>query len=673
MIYLQNLKKQFGPKVLFDDISFHVRPKERIGLVGENGMGKTTLIRAIVNQEGLDEGKVVLRKGARAAMLAQELQVAGGTVLDRVIHGDSHFSEVQKGMQQLENDADYHERAPEEWSRRYGHLQHEFERMGGYERESQAKTILLGLSFKVDQLDQPLEKFSGGWRMRAELARLLLQNPDVLLLDEPTNHLDLRSVIWLESFLKSYDGSILLISHDRSFLNGLVDRIIELDRGKLEVYTGNYGTYERLKEERIAQLEAEAANQTRRVDQVQKFIDRFRAKNSKATQVKSKMKMLEKMDKVETFQQSKTIQFRFPQPKRTGRLVAEVRNLRKSYGDLTVYRDFSILVERGFKIALVGENGAGKSTLLKLLAGAIKYDKGDIVLGTNVTRAYFAQHQIETLDSRHTVLESLEEVAGNMPRTRKQSILGAFLFSGDDVQKKVAVLSGGERSRLSLARMLASPAPFLLLDEPTNHLDMRSCEMLAAALTDYEGTLVTISHDRYFLDGIIDRVWEVDAGQVKEYVGSYSDYEWAKAREEETQAAKGLESSAPEKTSSSKKDKKRKRQEAEARNQRYRQLKPLQGQLKKIEQKLEVIVQEKQAVESILADSALYEDNRKKDLKETLEKQKDLAWKEGTLTKECSGDRSHSVVGGDGDRSGVVRLAVASDLMQGLETRAGFL
>jgi ATP-binding cassette, subfamily F, member 3 len=634
MIYLQNLKKQFGPKVLFDDISFHVRPKERIGLVGENGMGKTTLIRAIVNKEGLDDGKVVLRKGARAAMLAQELQVAGGTVLDRVIHGDSHFSEVQKGMQQLENDADYHERAPEEWSRRYGHLQHEFERMGGYERESQAKTILLGLSFKVDQLDQPLEKFSGGWRMRAELARLLLQNPDVLLLDEPTNHLDLRSVIWLESFLKNYDGSILLISHDRSFLNGLVDRIIELDRGKLGVYTGNYDTYERLKEERIAQLEAEAANQTRRVDQVQKFVDRFRAKASKATQVKSKIKMLEKMEKVETFQQSKTIQFRFPQPRRTGRLVAEVRNLCKSYGDLTVYRDFSILVERGFKIALVGENGAGKSTLLKLLAGVIEYDKGDIVLGTNVTRAYFAQHQIETLNGRHTVLESLEEVAGSMPRTRKQSILGAFLFSGDDVQKKVAVLSGGERSRLSLARMLAFPAPFLLLDEPTNHLDMRSCEMLAAALTDYEGTLVTISHDRYFLDGIIDRVWEVDAGTVKEYVGSYSDYEWAKSREEAAIAAEEQESAPPEKTSSSKKDKQRKRQEAEARNQRYRQLKPLQNQLKKIEQKLEAIMQEKQEVENLLADSALYEDNRKDDLKKTLEQQKGLAWKEGKLTKE---------------------------------------
>jgi ATP-binding cassette subfamily F protein 3 len=634
MIYLQNLKKQFGPKVLFDDISFHVRPKERIGLVGENGMGKTTLIRAIVNQEGLDDGKVVLRKGARAAMLAQELEVAGGTVLDRVIHGDSHFSEVQKGMQQLENDADYHERAPEEWSRRYGHLQHEFERMGGYERESQAKTILLGLSFKVDQLDQPLEKFSGGWRMRAELARLLLQNPDVLLLDEPTNHLDLRSVIWLESFLKSYDGSILLISHDRSFLNGLVDRIIELDRGKLGVYTGNYNTYERLKEERIAQLEAEAANQTRRVDQVQKFIDRFRAKNSKATQVKSKMKMLERMDKVETFQQSKTIQFRFPQPRRTGRLVAEVRNLCKSYGDLTVYQDFSILVERGFKIALVGENGAGKSTLLKLLAGVIEYDKGDIVLGTNVTRAYFAQHQIETLNGRHTVLESLEEVAGSMPRTRKQSILGAFLFSGDDVQKKVSVLSGGERSRLSLARMLASPAPFLLLDEPTNHLDMRSCEMLAAALTDYDGTLVTISHDRYFLDGIIDRVWEVDAGTVKEYVGSYSDYEWAKAREEETQAAQGLESGAPEKTSSAKKDKKRKRQEAEARNQRYRQLKPLQQQLKKIEQKLEAIMQEKQEVESLLADPEIYQEDKKTELAKVLEQQKDMAWKEVKLTKE---------------------------------------
>jgi ATP-binding cassette, subfamily F, member 3 len=634
MIYLQNLKKQFGPKVLFGDISFHLRPKERVGLVGENGMGKTTLFRAIVNQGELDGGKIVLRKGARAAMLAQELQLAKGTVLERVVHGDSHFSDVQQEMNQLENDSDYHERAPEEWSKRYGRLQHEFERLGGYERESRAKTILLGLSFKTDQLDQPLSQFSGGWRMRAELARLLLQNPDVLLLDEPTNHLDLQSVIWLESFLKNYDGSILLISHDRRFLNALVSRIIELDRGKLDVYTGSYDTYEKLKEERIAQLESQAANQSRRVEQVEKFIERFRAKNTKATQVKSKIKMLEKMDKVETFQKSKTIQFRFPQPKRTGRLVAEVRNLCKSYGDVTVYRDFSILVERGFKVALVGENGAGKSTLLKLLAGVIEYDQGDIVLGTNVTRAYFAQHQIETLNGSHTVLESLEEVAGHLLRTRKQSILGAFLFSGDDVQKKVSVLSGGERSRLSLARMLASPAPFLLLDEPTNHLDMRSCEMLAAALTDYEGTLVTISHDRYFLDGIIDRVWEVNAGNVKEYIGSYTDYEWAKSREEATQTAGEQESAAPEKTSSSKKDKHRKRQEAEARNQRYRRLKPLQDKLKKVEQKLEVIIQEKHAVDNLLADSGLYQEDRKPELKETLEQQKDLAWKEGKLMKE---------------------------------------
>ncbi len=477
MIYLQNIKKQFGAKVLFDDITFHLRPKECIGLIGENGMGKTTLFRAIVNQEELDGGKIVLRKGARAAMLAQELQLAKGTVLDRVVHGDSHFSDVQKEMSLLENDSEYHERSPEEWSKRYGRLQHEFERLGGYERESRAKTILLGLSFEVDQLDQPLEKFSGGWRMRAELARLLLQNPDVLLLDEPTNHLDLASVIWLESFLKNYDGSILLISHDRRFLNALVSRIIELDRGKLGVYTGSYDTYERLKAERIAQLEAEAANQSRRVDQVEKFIERFRAKNSKATQVKSKIKMLERMDKVETFQKSKTIQFRFPQPKRTGRLVAEVRNLCKSYGDVTVYHDFSILVERGFKIALVGENGAGKSTLLKLLAGVIEYEKGDIVLGTNVTRAYFAQHQVETLNGNHTVLKSLEEVAGHLLRTQKQSILGAFLFSGDDVQKKVSVLSGGERSRLSLARMLASPRSLSVTgraDQPSRHAVLRN-------------------------------------------------------------------------------------------------------------------------------------------------------------------------------------------------------
>ncbi|MDH5761407.1 MAG: ABC-F family ATP-binding cassette domain-containing protein [Nitrospinota bacterium] len=634
MIYLQNLQKQFGPKILFDDISFHLRPKERVGLIGENGMGKTTLFRAIVNSEGLDSGKVVLRKGARAAMLEQELASSGGSVLDRVIHGDSYFSEVSREMERLENDSAFHKRSPEEWSKRYGHLQHEFERLGGYEREARAKTILLGLSFKPDQLDQPLEKFSGGWRMRAELARLLLQNPDVLLLDEPTNHLDLQSVIWLESFLKSYDGSILLISHDRRFLNALVGRIIELDRGKLNVYTGNYDTFERLKEERIAQLEAEAANQSRRVEQVEKFIERFRAKNTKATQVKSKMKMLEKMDKVETFQQSKTIRFRFPQPKRTGRLVAEVKNVCKSYGDVVVYRDFSILLERGFKVALVGENGAGKSTLLKLLAGVVEYEKGDIILGTNVTRAYFAQHQIEALDIKHTVLESLDEVAGHLLRTQKQSILGAFLFSGNDVQKKVSVLSGGERSRLSLARMLASPASFILLDEPTNHLDMRSCEMLAAALADYEGTLVTISHDRYFLDGIIDRVWEVNAGAVKEYVGSYSDYEWAKSREAETTAAALVESVEPQKPSASKKDKQRKRQEAEARNLRYRQIKPLQEKLKKVEQELETIMQEKQKIENVLADSGLYQDDRKQELMDTLEQQKTLAWKEDKLTKE---------------------------------------
>ena len=634
MIYLQNLKKQFGPKVLFDDISFHLRPKERVGLVGENGMGKTTLLRAIIHREGLDAGKIVLRKGARAAMLEQELQAAGGTVLERAVHGDSHFSDVTQEMEKLENDSDYHERAPEEWSKRYGRLQHEFERLGGYEREARAKTILLGLAFKPDQLDQPLEKFSGGWRMRAELARLLLQSPDVLLLDEPTNHLDLQSVIWLESFLKNYDGSILLISHDRRFLNGLVGRIVELDRGRLSVYTGNYEVYEKLKQERIAQLEAQAANQSRRVEQVERFIERFRAKNTKATQVKSKIKMLEKMDKVETFRQSKTIHFRFPQPKRTGRLVAELKDVGKSYGEVRVYRDFSILLERGFKVALVGDNGAGKSTLLKLLAGVVDYEQGEIKFGTNVTRAYFAQHQIDTLDGHHTVLESLEEVAGHLLRTQKQNILGAFLFSGDDVQKKVSVLSGGERSRLSLARMLAFPASFLLLDEPTNHLDMRSCEMLAAALADYEGTLVTISHDRYFLDGIIDRVWEVDAGTVKEYVGSYSDYEWAKSREAETTDAGMPEPADSGKPSASKKNKERKRQEAEARNQRYRQLKPLQNRLKEVEQKLEAIMQEKQTAEEKLADASMYQEDQKKELTATLDRQKKLAREESKLMAE---------------------------------------
>jgi len=642
MIYLQNLNKQYGRKILFKDVNFHLRPSEKIGLVGENGMGKTTLFRIFTGTESADSGKVVLRKNSRIALLAQEIIGGSESILERVVMGDEHFAQVQRNMNSLENNTHLHENSPDEWGRKYGALQHECERLGGYEREAKAKTILSGLGFKSDQWEKPMEEFSGGWRMRVELAKLLLQNPDVLLLDEPTNHLDLRSVIWLESFLKSYEGSMVLISHDRRFLNSIVENIAELDQGTLTRYAGNYDAFEAQKKSRQEQLEAAAVNQQKKIAETEKFIERFRAKNTKAAQVQSRIKILNKMERVETGTQTKTIHFRFPQPARTGRMVIELTDIDKSYGPVQVYKDFSARLERGWKVALVGENGAGKSTLLKLMAGIIQCEKGKISLGANVTQAYYAQHHSEALDPKHTVLESLEETAGHLLRTEKHNILGAFLFSGDDVDKKVGVLSGGERSRLALARILSNPATFLLLDEPTNHLDMRSTEFLAAALAEFEGSLCTISHDRYFLDGIINRVWEIENQTVKEYVGNYSDYEYYKSQEVESAADASLTKGAKVNHTVSQHDKNRKRKEASERNERHRQIKPLKAKLEKVEKRLEQVMEEKSIAEQELSDPAIHQDDQKDRLLKTLKLQSDLAREEDGLMREW--DQLHTAV-----------------------------
>jgi len=548
--------------------------------------------------------------------------------------GDKHFAEVSRKMKSLENDMQLHEKSPEEWSRKYGELQHEFERLHGYERESRAQTILSGLGFKEGQWEKPLAEFSGGWRMRVELARLLSRKPDVLLLDEPTNHLDLRSVIWLESFLKAYEGSILLISHDRRFLNKIIEGIVELDQGTLTRYAGNYDNYEALKLAREEQLQAEAVNQQKRIAEIERFVERFRAKNTKATQVQSRIKMLNKMERVETKTRSKTIHFRLPQPARTGRMVVELSDVDKSYGPVQVYKKFSTRLERGWKVALVGENGAGKSTLLKLMAGVLKHESGEIKLGANVTRVYYAQHHAEILKPEHTVLESLEETAGHLMRTQKHNILGAFLFSGDDVNKKVGILSGGERSRLALARILSNPASLLLLDEPTNHLDMRSTEFLAAALADYEGSLCTISHDRYFLDGIINRVWEIENQTIREYIGNYSDYEYFKAREAEQQQAQVSGTDLKNDNPKAQKGKGRKRNEAKERNERHRQIKPVKTRLSEVEKRLEQVMQEKSKGEKELGDPAIHQANQKDRLLRVLQQQKELGKEEQQLMQE---------------------------------------
>ena len=633
MIYLQNLHKQFGSKIILKNANFHLRPGERVGLVGENGTGKTTLFRIIMKTESSDSGKVIFRKGAQAATLEQELNAYNGSVLERVISGNISLRTIRQEMDKLEQKMGS-EPISETTTSNYGKLQYQFEQLNGYELEPRACAILSGLGFSDKKIKEPLNEFSGGWRMRVEMARLLLQNPDILLLDEPTNHFDLKSVEWLEGFLKNYDGSLLLISHDRRFLNSLVTRIVELEQGILTTYSGNYNDFERLKKEREAQLISESVNQQKRISEIERFIERFRAKNTKATQVQSRIKMLNKMERIETMTDTKTVGFRFPQPVRTGRISMELEKIDKSYGDNIVYQNFSIKIERGWKVALVGENGAGKSTLMKLLAGVISHDGGQIQSGHNVTRAYYAQHQSDALDPQKTVLESMDELSHNLLRTQMRTILGSFLFSGDDVNKKVSVLSGGERSRLSLARMLASPSSLLLLDEPTNHLDMRSCEVLSAALADYEGTLCIISHDRYFLDGFINRVWEVNRGSVREYIGNYSEYENTKAQELEVESSKLTVSPRKPSVSSYQQNHERKRLEAENRNKKHQSLKPLRSNLKKIETRLEKALTEKTTIEKKLANSAIYESKNKAQLLETLNRQTELANEEKVLTEE---------------------------------------
>ena len=630
MIFVEKLNKQFGSKIIFRDVSFHLRPKEKVGLVGENGTGKTTLFKVIIGREPLDSGQVTLRKGLRYGLLEQDQEGGGESALERVVLGDPHFLQVKTELEKLEAD--------EKFEDRYGELQHEFERLGGYDRDARSKIILQGLGFKPGQWDKPLDQLSGGWRMRVELSRILLQRPDVLLLDEPSNHLDLQSVVWLESFLKSYEGSVLLISHDRKFLNTLATRIFELDRSTLTIYSGNYDDYERLKEDKQTQLESQAANQNRRIAEVERFIERFRAKNTKATQVQSRIKMLDKIERVQTSESSKAIHFRFPQPFRTGKNVLELENVTKSYGALKVYDNFSVTLERGCKVALAGKNGAGKSTLLKMLAGVLLPDSGEVKQGVKVSRSYFAQHQGETLNFKHTVLESLQESAPGLLRTQQRNILGAFLFSGDDVEKKVSVLSGGEKSRLALARMLCgnaasdtnAPPSCILLDEPTNHLDMRSREHLAAVLSDYEGSLVIISHDRFFLDGFVNCVWEVADGHAREYNGNYSEYERAKLKEEPIEQ----EAKASERSVGTSIEKERKRQEAEERNLRYKQLKPLEKRLVEVESRLEILMAENELLQSELADSNIYEADQKDCLMKTMEQQRNVKDEERGLMEE---------------------------------------
>jgi ATP-binding cassette subfamily F protein 3 len=521
---LDAVSKGYGGQQLLQDCTWRIGRGERIGLVGPNGAGKTTHCRILAGVEETDAGRVHRDSGVTVGYLPQEVTTGEDrTVLAEALSGFDEVWRLEAELESLASRMAGPDAGPE-LTETYGEVQHRFEALGGYRLEAEAKIILGGLGFSPDGAHRPLAEYSGGWRMRAALARLLLLRPDLLLLDEPTNHLDLESLQWLENFLAAYEGSVVIVSHDRYFLNRMVTAIAELAGGSVTLYHGDYDHFLMEREARQALREAQARNQAKRVAEIERFIERFRYKASKARQVQSRVKMLGRMERIETEADARRIHFSFPQPPRTGRLVARMSGIRKAYGDNVVYAGVDFLVERGDRVALVGINGAGKSTLLKMLAGTLPFDAGERVLGSHVEVQYYAQHQLDALDPTRTVLEEIELAAPEAQISRLRTILGSFLFSGDAVEKKVGVLSGGEKARLALAKMLARPAALLCMDEPTNHLDLASKEVLEEALSGFTGTIVFISHDRYFINRIATQVVEVEHGQLATHLGSYDDY-----------------------------------------------------------------------------------------------------------------------------------------------------
>jgi ATP-binding cassette subfamily F protein 3 len=532
MISLVRAGKRFGPKVLFEDVNWLITPQDRIGLVGANGTGKTTLLKILAGLETLDSGECNVQKGITAGYLPQDgLRLSGRTVFEECLSVFEQLRAMEREMEQtLERLSTLPPEDPEYQaaSSRYAWLEAHFRNLDGYALEAKVGSVLAGLGFPKEDWTRRTEHFSGGWQMRIALAKLLLEQPNLLLLDEPTNHLDLEARNWLEDYLNSYPYAFVLISHDRYFLDVTVRRIAELWNRSLHLYTGGYEAYLRQKEERRQQLIAAWKNQQERIQHLETFINRFRYQATKARQVQSRIKELEKIERIEIPPEEPAIHFSFPQPKPSGRIVAEFINVTKAYGSRVVLRNVNFVIERGEKIALVGVNGAGKSTLIRMLAGLEPLTSGEYRLGHNVQPEHFAQDQYKALDPGARLLDDLMSVANGKTVTELRTLLGCFLFTEDDVFKTIGVLSGGERNRYALARMLLNPSNFLLLDEPTNHLDLRSKDVLLDALREYTGTLVFVSHDRYFIDQLATRVFEIENGQVHVYPGNYEDYLYRK-------------------------------------------------------------------------------------------------------------------------------------------------
>ena len=588
MISIQNLSMQFTGDDLFSDINFMIREKDRIGLVGKNGAGKTTLIRLIAGLDQPYKGDVVMSDDVTIGYLPQEKFFNSSdegnklrTVLDEAMTAFEDYFQIERDLhklnEQLSEREDYESAEYQRLCEKISHLNERLALMGGHSIEGEAEQILIGLGFEHDDMQRPMNEFSNGWQMRVELAKILLRKPKLLLLDEPTNHLDIESIQWLESFLKNYYGSILMVSHDRAFLDHITIRTIEISGAKIYDYKCSYTEFVERREERIDIQKAAFDNQQREIKDIEAFIERFRYKATKAKQVQSRVKQLQKMEQIQIDDRDKSaIHFKFPPAPHSGKVTLELSNVSKSYGEKQILENLNLLIPRGEKIAFVGRNGEGKSTLSKIIAGVLDYE-GEIKLGHEVQIGYYAQNQQDMLDPEKTVFETLDDVATGDMRVKVKSLLGAFLFGGEAIEKKVKVLSGGEKARLSLAKMLLFPTNLLILDEPTNHLDMLSKDILKSALIQYDGTLIIVSHDRDFLQGLTNKVYEFKKPYIKEYIGDIYDFLEEKKLKELDDLNK------KQKTQSTENQISQSRINFELKKQNDREIKRIEREIKKIE------------------------------------------------------------------------------------------
>ena len=616
MISLNAITKEYPGKVLFKDVSLRIGDNERVAIVGSNGTGKSTLMKIITGEMEPDKGEIAQSRSNTVGYLPQDgINHSGRTLLDEastafddIIALHDRVDELSEEISRLGAQPGHEEELLHRKVEELGEIQHVLEHREGWNIQTKVAQVLSGLGFRERDFQRATEEFSGGWQMRIALAKLLLREPTILLLDEPTNHLDIEALQWLEEYLLGYENSIVLISHDRRFLDNLTKRTIEISLGKLNEYSGNYSYFQDQKLLRLEQQRSAYENQQQHIKQTKQFVDRFRYKATKARQVQSRLKMLEKLEPIELEDEEGGISFDFPEPPQPGRTLMELEGISKSYGQLHLFENLDLTIERGDRIAFLGVNGAGKSTLARIIAGIEPYQSGTRKPGHNLSIGYYAQNQAEELVPQNSVFQTLDLVAAGEVRKRLRTLLGCFMFSGDDVDKLVSVLSGGEKSRLALAKMLLTPSNLLILDEPTNHLDMRSKAVLQDALSRYEGSFVIVSHDRDFLEPLVNKCIDFRDGQLRTTLGTVSDYLRKRASEQEEHRQRDVAGHVVEKKAAAHSDRDRKREEAERRQDRYKRIKPLKNRLERAEKRVSELETQKAEVETALADEATYRD-----------------------------------------------------------------